>query len=129
MAICQDKHNIGIACLELSTGRFTLNQLESLNDLYAELIRLTPAEILLAEDLKLPSDWQLPKILIHRRAIWDFDYQLCHQVLCTHFRTKDLSAFACQELTCGISAAGCLLAYVKNNQNRDGRTAVAALYI
>jgi DNA mismatch repair protein MutS len=110
------KEIFGIASLELSTGRFTISEVNNLNDLHAEIIRLQPAEILIAEQFKLSPDLNLSNTAIVRRAPWDFDYNLCHNTLCAHFMTKDLSAFACEALITAVPAAGCLLAYVKHTQ-------------
>jgi len=119
MAIYHEKGNFGLASLELSTGRFIVSEVNTFNDLHAEIIRLRPAEILVSEQFKLSDELNLSNTAIVRCAPWDFDYNLCHKNLCLHFKTKDLSGFGCEKLMLAISAAGCLLSYTKNTQFND----------
>ena len=50
-AITQRDSQLGIATLDMSSGRFQLLQLDSADELHAELQRLNPVELLISEDL------------------------------------------------------------------------------
>ena len=106
---------LGLAWLDLASGRFSVVELEDMESLQGELERLKPAELLLAEDGTVPT-WlaQLPGI--RRRPPWHFDSGSGHGLLCAQFGTRDLAGFDAEGATAAISAAGCLMQYVKDTQ-------------
>ncbi len=108
----------GIASLELSSGRFSIMELDNIDAVKAELERLHPAELLVSEMLEhdFARTGQTGKSGLRRRAPWLFDYENSVRQLKNQFQVHDLSAFACEEMTVAISAAGCLLDYVKDTQ-------------
>lgn len=105
----------GIAALDLTSGRFVLQQVESRDQLLSELSRLNPAELLFSEDWPLPSTLQQRSGLC-RRPPWHFDPESARQRLLKQFNTLDLKGFGCDNLTAAIAAAGALLHYVKETQ-------------
>jgi len=112
------EENIGIACLDIGSGRFSVLEVEDHDGLAAELERLKPAE-LLTQDLH-----QLPPFVSARpghrtRPDWEFDIEAGHRSLTTHFQTKDLVGFGCEQLKTAIGAAGCLLQYAKDTQKSE----------
>ncbi len=102
----------GLAWLELSSGRFSVIELEDDEALFAELERLRPAELLIPEQLRLAG------ITTHtrERPVWHFDFETCTRLLCEQFATRDLAGFGAAEQTLSICAAGCLLQYVRDTQ-------------
>ena len=105
----------GLAALELSSGRFSVLELESMEALASELARLQPAEVLLAEDSRLPAALALERGLTHRPA-WHLDADSGERLLCEQFGTRDLTGFGCAGLRLAVGAAGCLLQYVRDTQ-------------
>jgi len=105
----------GIASLDLTSGRFVLQQVESEDQLLSELGRLNPAELLFSEDWPLPSNLQQRSGLC-RRPPWHFDPESARQRVLKQFNTLDLKGFGCDNLTAAIAAAGALLHYVKDTQ-------------
>ena len=105
----------GIASLDLTSGRFVLQQVESEGQLLSELGRLNPAELLFSEDWPLPASLQQRSGLC-RRPPWHFDPESARQRVLKQFNTLDLKGFGCDNLTVAISAAGALLHYVKDTQ-------------
>src|SRR5690554_5047491 len=72
LALCRHKATIGLAWLDLSSGRFSLMELASDDALRAEIARLRPAEVLVAEDTDWPESLsKLPAL--RRRPPWEFD--------------------------------------------------------
>ncbi|MCK4864029.1 MAG: DNA mismatch repair protein MutS [Gammaproteobacteria bacterium] len=105
----------GIAMLDMSSGRFTVLQAEGEEALTSELQRLRPAELLISEEVDT-TPYQHRVSSIKQRAPWHFDSVTAERELCDQFATKDLAGFGCADLPLAISAAGCLLAYVKETQ-------------
>jgi DNA mismatch repair protein MutS len=101
----------GLAWLDLSAGRFSVMEVAGLEALDAELERLRPAE-LLAPDGAQPSQdrsWRL-------RPPWHFDLDSAARALTEQFQVRDLAGFGCADKPLAISAAGGLLAYVRETQ-------------
>ena len=105
----------GIAMLDMSSGRFAVLQAQGEEALLSELQRLRPAELLMSEDADI-TPYQHRITSIKQRAPWHFDVGSAERELCNQFSTKDLNGFGCADLPLAISAAGCLLAYVKETQ-------------
>lgn len=105
----------GIAMLDMSSGRFAVLQAQGEEALFSELQRLRPAELLISEDINA-APYQQRAACIKQRAPWHFDSSSAERELCDQFATKDLAGFGCADLPLAISAAGCLLAYVKETQ-------------
>ena len=117
-AIHQQDNQLGLATLDMSSGRFQLLQLDSAEQLHSELQRLNPAEILVNEDL-LMEEILAGHSGVRRRPPWEFDSDSALRLLNQQFGTKDLSGFGCDHLPVGISAAGCLLQYAKDTQRNN----------
>ena len=107
--------NMGLAWLDLASGRFHVIALEDHDALMAELERLNPAEILINEDLPVPAGLQQRKG-VRRRPPWHFDPETGHRQLCEQLETRDLKAFGCDDQPLLIGAAASLLQYAKETQ-------------
>lgn len=107
--------SFGIAALDMSSGRFTVIEAQGEEALSSELQRLRPAELLISEEID-PAPYKHHVTCIKQRAPWHFDESSATRELCDQFSTKDLAGFGCADLPLAISAAGCLLAYVKETQ-------------
>ncbi|MEW4488238.1 DNA mismatch repair protein MutS [Thalassoglobus sp. JC818] len=131
-SICPTNDSIGLAWLELSTGRFYCMevsrengelppQLGSSSALIDEVARIHPAECLIPENCK--SD-DIHKQLIEygqtvltERPTWSFAANQCREILLKHFGTATLEGFdLTEEDSAGITAAGALLEYVQETQ-------------
>lgn len=115
VAITKTKKIFGIASLSLCSGRFVIQEVDSLQALHNALMRLSPAELLLDDTLE---DIAFTHNCLHKRPYWDFDYPSSTRELCAQFNTKDLSAFQCDHLKVAIGAAGALLRYTKETQRQ-----------
>ena len=119
LAAVYDDNGFGLAVLDLGSGRFTLQQVDTPEALASELERLRPAELLLAEsdEASTPVSQLLTdfKGATHR-AQWHFDLDSATLLLTRHFGTRDLGGFGCSHLSLAISAAGALLQYVEETQ-------------
>jgi len=114
-AVYKSSAAIGLAWLELSSGRFCVAEPESLAALEAELARLKPAELLVEETLAESDEFQM-QAGMRSMPPWHFELDTCHRELCKQFGTKDLAGFGCQQLKHATCAAGALLHYVQDTQ-------------
>ena len=115
VAVCEHDDKQGIASLDLTSGRFVLQQVESKDQLLSELGRLNPAELLFSEDWQLPANL-LQRSGLCRRPPWHFEPESAKQSVLRQFNTLDLKGFGCENLPAAIAAAGALLHYVKDTQ-------------
>lgn len=113
VAINTQNSDYGIASLDLSGGRFSLQQIETGERLLSELERLKPSELLLSENESASSP--LTGFAgITRRPPWHFDSETATSALKRQFGTRDLRGFGCESMDAAIGAAGCLLQYVRD---------------
>ncbi len=115
VAVCAVDKLYGIASLDLTSGRFVLQQSNSEDQLLSECARLNPAELLFSED------WLLPAALkqrsgLSRRPPWHFEPESARQLVLKQFNTLDLKGYGCENMPAAIAAAGALLQYVKDTQ-------------
>lgn len=105
----------GLASLDLSSGRFIVQELHSEESVLSELERLKPAEILVSEEGS--SDPVLKnRTGLRKRGVWEFNVETAKQLLLSHFKTHDLSAFGCEHVPLGLMAAGALMHYARETQ-------------
>jgi DNA mismatch repair protein MutS len=110
---------LGLAWVELSTGRFSLTSLLR-TELIDEIARLSPAETLISE---LASDAPWARVLrgqgtttITVRPSWDFQPEQASKTLHEHFRTTTLAGFGVDDRSPEVQAAGALMAYLRETQ-------------
>ncbi|MGH6691828.1 MAG: DNA mismatch repair protein MutS, partial [Gammaproteobacteria bacterium] len=114
-AVAHDGARFGLAWLDLAAGRFTVMQNEGDATLAAELERLKPAELLVAEGSDaLPSTMRT--MPVRERPPWHFELATCSRLLTDQLGTLDLAGFGADELPLAIRAAGSLLQYVRDTQ-------------
>ena len=108
----------GLAVLDMSSGDFLVMECDGDDALAAELARLAPAEILVADDHLRPGGWATGGVLsghagLTPRPPWLFETVSASRLLLDQFETRDLSGFGCESLELGIGAAGCALEYAR----------------
>lgn len=112
LALHAKQNRFGLATLDMSSGRFQLLEVESMEALHSELERLKPTELLISEDCTLTLQFAG----IRRRAPWEFELDTAIRLLTQQMQTRDLAGFGCMDMTYALSAAGCLLHYAKETQ-------------
>ncbi|MEC7816213.1 MAG: DNA mismatch repair protein MutS [Pseudomonadota bacterium] len=115
VSIYSHKDRFGFASLDISSGRFAVSELDSLEALQGELQRLRPAEILVSEDFPY-GDILEGYTGIRRQGPWLYEADSAHRVLTQQLQVRDLTGFGCEDLHLAICAAGCLLQYARETQ-------------
>ncbi|PSL11968.1 DNA mismatch repair protein MutS [Marinobacterium halophilum] len=115
MAVARQDDRFGLAMIDISSGRFSLFEVDSEAALLTELERLRPAELLYPDDTEVPVCLS-KRTGAHARPPWEFEADTAERLLCDQFNTRDLSGFGCDHLTLAICAAGCLLQYARDTQ-------------
>jgi DNA mismatch repair protein MutS len=119
-AVVEIRGKLGLAWVDLSTGRFALAALMR-QELADELARLDPSEILISE-AALDAPWaRTLRDPAGRRAItsrpsWDFQPDQARTVLFGHFGVTTLAGFGVADDAIEVAAAGALLAYLNETQ-------------
>jgi len=115
----------GLSFLDLSTGEFKVIEFNNENELLTEFLRIMPSECVLPESFKEDKSF-LDKIhtaagnvLLTFYADWVFDYDACYRILREHFKTQSLDGFGCQGMVPGITSAGAILYYLKDNLHKS----------
>lgn len=123
-AVSLSSEGCGLACMELSTGEFTVSEFTSIASLQDEVRRVRPLELVIknaenpfagieplqgvSEELFIKKITSLPK--------HDFELHSALDRLNSHFGTAALDGFGVGGMREGLRAAGALLHYVKETQ-------------
>jgi len=114
-ALVRDGPRFGLAWLDLAAGRFTVLQGEEAGALAAELERLKPAELLVAEGSG-GEELERAGTALRQRPPWHFELASASRLLTDQLGTLDLRGFGADELPLALRAAGALLQYVRDTQ-------------
>jgi DNA mismatch repair protein MutS len=105
----------GLACVDHSTGEFTVAEFADQAQLDDELARLTPSELLI-------SDEQIALFgALSASQPYDgyaFMPDPARQMLCDHFGVHSLDGFGCAEAHSAVAAAGAILHYLVHQLRR-----------
>jgi DNA mismatch repair protein MutS len=118
-AIVEVGAKLGLAWVELSTGRFSLTGLLR-TELMDEVARLAPAETLISE-LSVQAPWVTllrtqSSTVITVRPSWDFQPEQSRKILYEMFGTTTLAGFGIDDRALEVQAAGALAAYLRDMQ-------------
>jgi DNA mismatch repair protein MutS len=126
-ALMREGTRFGLAWLDLAAGRFSVLQGEGRAALEAELERLKPAELLLAEGTPA-GELACAGTAVRTRPPWHFELASASRLLTDQLGTLDLRGFGADELPLAIRAAGALLQYVRDTQ-RSALPHIRALHV
>lgn len=111
----------GISCLDISTGTFRISETMIFDEVLDEILRIMPSEVVVPE--KDRDDHEVSSIKRALGTVYfsyyndnSFSFANARESLLSHFATRSLEGFGCEDLKSGISAAGALLSYVKDTQ-------------
>lgn len=118
-AIFNEKY-AGISAIDLSTGEFFLS--EMLTERMREtVLAIRPSEIICPESVLKEIKALFSSITLRITPVedWIFAYENAYQTLIEHFHTASLKGFGVQEATIGVSAAGSVITYLKQNYQNN----------
>ena len=117
-AVVGDDQTVGIAWVDLSTGRFSAAGFPRARML-DQLARINPSECLLQEGDSLPS-WMTEKLMVSYRPTWCAGFEFARKELMEQFKVLTLEGFGFDvQYTLdrqAIRAAGMVLDYLKETQ-------------
>ena len=117
LAISRSKHGYGLAWADLASGRLRANEVDGDDALEAELARLQPAEVLVADEDAWPAA-VLELRGLRRRAPWLFDADSGRRQLLQMFGLHDLTAFGLEDRPLAIAASAALFGYIEETQKQ-----------
>ncbi|WP_369983167.1 DNA mismatch repair protein MutS [Thalassolituus sp.] len=118
VSLCSQQQRHGLAVLEISSGRFSVFEVDGDDALLAEVERLRPAELLLPEDQIFP-DAISNRPGATQQAPWHYESDTALRLLTTQLKTRDLRGFGCEGMKTAIRAAGALLNYAQETQRNS----------
>lgn len=116
--VVSEEKRAGVAYVDITTGEFAATELnaaiEDVGDiLRAELIRLSPVEILCPDNLDLSNGlpgYQTPW------PTWRFEATRCEDAILKHFKAGSLDGYGVRGLPLAIRAAGAIVQYLGETQ-------------
>ncbi len=119
ISLTGDKEKLGLAMIDLTTGEFEIDQGEA-GKIIEKIKVLNPAEVVCPEiwreERKKDLGFLDDNVTLTHLEMWKFDYDFAQKILIEHFKVTSLDGFGCQNLKVGISAAGAILAYLKQTK-------------
>lgn len=113
MAIFENQNRFGMCCLNITNGRFSIQETDTEMALFAEIARINPSEILLSENAAFNLK---VNCAIKQRPSWDFELSTAKKLLLEQFKTNSLDGFGVTEFSVALCAAGSLLQYIHYTQ-------------
>ncbi|MQF69102.1 DNA mismatch repair protein MutS [SAR202 cluster bacterium AD-804-J14_MRT_500m] len=108
-AFAVENETAGLAYIDITTGEFRVTEL-GVDEVNAELHRLSPAEILISESWKGALD--LDQVSVSTLDKGTFSTDRGRSILLEHFGVQSLEPFGCDEMPLGMGAAGAVLEYL-----------------
>lgn len=107
----------GISSLDISTGEFKVSEINNEADFLSEFHKIDPVECIAPKSLKdmIEKFRNNGSLLLNYYDEWAFDYDNCYNILKDFFKINSLDGFGCRGLVPGITAAGALINYLKEN--------------
>ncbi len=106
----------GLAHADLSTGEFRVTEVQSKKDLFDELGRIDPAELLVPENSYVTGLNEQTDYYVEILRKDSFNPGDAEELLKQQLGVRSLVGFGCQEMDEGIKAAGALVHYLKATQ-------------
>ena len=114
-AVYADGAGFGFAYADLSTGEFRLTQAQDRQSLLDELARVSPSELLVADEQQQQFK-EIPNALGYDS--YAFLPEQAVFTLCEHFKVKSLDGFGCGQMSQAVAAAGAIVHYLKYQLRR-----------
>jgi DNA mismatch repair protein MutS len=124
VSVAAGKESAGIGICDLSTGLFQVEEVP-FSQAMEEILRIDPAEIVLSDAKDNPLADAVAQnarqTVLSMFDSWKFAYENASQALTRHFGVSSLQGMGLEGFVIGISAAGALLMYLKEQKKNDLR--------
>ncbi len=107
----------GFGFIDITTGEFRVCEIENKNKLLSELYKINPKEIIVSE--KFLNNIDFIEELRNLSVVNKFElteFQDAYEILCSHFKTKNLKGFGLEGKHNAVICAGHLLSYLQETQ-------------
>jgi DNA mismatch repair protein MutS len=115
-AVCRHGKSLGLACIDHTTGEFTIAEFPDFGLLEDELARISPSELLIP-DHQTVEFGKLTNCLIYEG--YTFLPEHANQLLKDHFNVHSLDGFGCANLHAASGAGGAVLHYLIHQLRRN----------
>ena len=121
MCIVYADEQYGVSSADVTTGDYSVTEIDSVQKLQDEIYKISPSEIICNEALFM-SGFSLEElkdrlgITVYSLDSWYFDDMLCKKTLLEHFHVSSLEGLGLKDYDSGIIAAGALLKYLLETQ-------------
>ncbi len=121
MCIFKNKTGFGVSTCDITTGEYVATEFEAngWSKVIDEIAKFLPAEIICNRLVDDEAIKQIENVFYIRPTYsreYNFDLQSADISLCNHFGVLNLSGLGFENKICAITAAGALLAYIKEAQ-------------
>jgi DNA mismatch repair protein MutS len=115
-AVASEPGRWGLAHVDLSTGEFRVTEVTELDELFGELGRIDPAEVLIPEGDPVMGGAELGSYRVELLDGTDFDRTTAERILKQQLGVRSLEGFGCSGMRQGITAAGAVVYYLHRTQ-------------
>lgn len=120
-SIFKNKTGYGFSACDITTGAYYAAEFDAkgFNKIIDETAKFSPSEIICSHAVSEEELKKIENIFSLTPTYYDeynFDFQSCEINLCNHFGVLNLFGFGLEDKFCAVSAAGALLAYIKEAQ-------------
>ncbi len=115
-AISEGDDRYGLAHADLSTGEFRVTEVRSFGELFDELGRIGPAELLIYENSCFSGRKEVSGYRVEILGKDSFEPVSAESLLKEQLGVRSLAGFGCQDMPQGITAAGALVHYLVDTQ-------------
>lgn len=115
-AVASDSGRWGLAHVDLSTGEFRVTEVTEREELFGEIGRIDPAEVLVPEGDPVMGEPELSSYRVEPLDGADFDRTRAESILEEQLGVRSLEGFGCREMKQGITAAGAIVHYLRRTQ-------------
>ncbi len=122
-AVARKGKQLGIACMDVSTGEFRATMTDSMEAVVQEVARVAPKEVLLPESLAADGKAAALMERVRHLAVTEvedeqFETRRGREALCDQFDTHSIEGFGLQDMPAAVAAAGAVLGYVRAAQKQ-----------
>lgn len=122
-SLCYAGGKWGLALADVSTGELSAIEPKDTKELFDELSRKRPTEILISQSALEKTKSLLSEYGFtcarHEREDWHFDSKTSKEWLQMHFGVSTLDGFGLQNFSAGIGSVGALLSYLRDELSQN----------